>query len=118
MMEATVILAKCPKKKLMYGMRTQKMSDGDWWRTWAFPIDERRANNEGYDAAKIQGNLYQTEGYPGCPYCGTFQFVQCGSCHRISCWNGETRLKCGWCGIVMDSIVTTTDKFDVSGGDM
>lgn len=117
-MEAAVILAKCPKRKLIYGMRTQKLSDGDWWRTWAFPVDEHKANYEGYDVTKVQGNLYHTDEYPGCPYCGTKNFVQCNTCHKISCWGGETRLICEWCGNDMDNIVSSTEKLDVSGGDI
>ena len=66
-MDAAVILAKCYKTKKMYGMRSQKMNDGDWWRTWAFPIDEKRAHGEGYDTTIVQGNMYHTEEYPGCP---------------------------------------------------
>ena len=42
--EAAVITAKCSKGKRTYGIRIQKMEDGDWWRTWAFPIDEKRAS--------------------------------------------------------------------------
>ena len=117
-MEAAIILAKCYKKNQAYGIRTEKMSDGDWWRTWAFPMDVRRAQKEGYDVTKVQGNLYETEEYPGCPYCGTKSFVQCGKCLKISCWNGETSLKCPWCGNDMDNIISTTEKFDVSGGDI
>lgn len=117
-MEAVVILAKCPKRNLMYGMRTQKMSDGDWWRTWAFPVDEHRAHSEGYDVAEIKGHLYVTEEYPGCPYCRTTSFVQCYQCHKLSCYNGEARLTCKWYGNVMDNIVTRMEKFDVSGGDV
>ena len=93
------------------------MEDGDWWRTWAFPINESRASSEGYDMTKIQGNLYSTEDYPGCPHCGTSGFVQCGKCGKLSCWNGETTMKCNWCGVQLENIVTTENGFDVSGGD-
>ena len=117
-MEATVILAKCSKAKRTYGIRIQKMEDGDWHRTWAFPVDEKRACNEHYDETSVQGNLRATEKYPGCPYCGTKGFVQCGSCHKISCWNGESRMTCPWCGNDMVDIAPATKKFDVSGGDV
>lgn len=117
-MDAAVILAKCLNRNRTYGIRTQKMKDGDWWRTWAFPIDEKRAKKERYDETKVQGNLYETEEYPGCPYCGTMDFVQCNKCLKISCWNGERRMRCPWCGNDMGNIVEATDKFNVSGGDM
>ena len=116
-MEAAVLLAKC-KDKRTYGMRIQRMSDGDWWRTWAFPIDERRANKEGYGVTKAQGNLYVTDEYPGCPYCGTNGFVQCNSCKKLSCIKDEKKLICPWCGNNMDNIVYTTEKFSVTGGDI
>ena len=117
-MDAAVILAKCYKTKKMYGMRSQKMNDGEWWRTWAFPIDEKRAHGEGYDTTIVQGNMYHTEEYPGCPYCGTKNFVQCNKCRKLSCWNGETRLTCLWCGNDMNNIATATEKFNLSGGDI
>lgn len=117
-MNAAVLLAKCSKRNSIYGIRTQQMADGDWWRTWAFPIDEKRAGKEGYDVTSVQGNLYTTKTYPGCPYCGGTNFVQCNSCHKISCWNGEESLKCPWCGTLMTNIVVTTEKFNVSGGDI
>lgn len=117
-MEAVVILAKCTKGNRTYGMRTQKMSDGDWWRTWAFSVDDKRAHKEGYDVTPIQGNLYHTEDYPGCPYCGTMNFVHCNVCHKLTCWNGETRIICPWCGNDMDNIVPATEKFNLSGGDV
>lgn len=116
-MEAVVILARCSVNKLMFGMRTQKMADGDWWRTWAFPINEQRAHNEGYDKTSIEGSLYYTESYPGCPYCGKKGFVQCNKCHKLSCYNGELRLRCAWCGNDMRDI-TIKKEFNLTGGDI
>lgn len=117
-MEAAVILCKCYRTKKTFGMRTQKMSDGDWWRTWAFPIDDRRASSEGYDRTPVKGNMFRTEEYPGCPYCKSYNFVQCNSCHRLTCWNGETSSQCRWCNNPLNNIVTATEKFDLSGGDI
>ncbi len=116
-MEATVIIQKCPSNHRFFGVRTQKMNDGDWWRTWSFVIDERRAHREGYDETPILGNLYETEDYPGCPYCGSHNFVVCVHCKRISCWNNESRFKCSWCSRE-SNVVTATEKFNLSGGDV
>ena len=117
-MEAVVILARCSANKLMFGMRTQKMSDGDWWRTWAFPLDEHRARKEGYDLTPIQGNLYFTESYPGCPYCGTKSLVHCNICHKLTCWNNESHLRCAWCGNNMRKISQMKEKLSLMGGDI
>lgn len=117
-MEAAVLLAMCNKKKAVYGIRTQKMNDGDWWRTWAFSIEERRGKSEGYDITPVKGNLNETDDYPGCPYCGTHAFVQCGNCHKISCYNGENKLTCLWCKHEMKNFTTATEKFSLAGGDI
>ena len=114
-MEANILLFKCPKEKQIFGVRVQKMSDGDWYRTWAFKIKPNNAKNEGYDKTMVQGNMYATEEYPGCPHCGAIGFVQCGHCQKITCWNGETSMVCQWCGTTMNDIVTATDKFSISG---
>ena len=60
MVEAVVVLMKCTKGNQLYGVRTQKMKDGDWWRTWAFPIDKKRARREGYDITKVNGSMNST----------------------------------------------------------
>jgi hypothetical protein len=117
-MKASVVLIRCSKSKRIFGARTQKMDDNDWWRTWAFPIDEGKARREGYDSETVNGNLNCTKEYPGCPYCGTKGFVQCPSCRRLSCWSGEKSMDCQWCGKHMGPINVSTKKFTVSGGDL
>lgn len=114
-MEAKVLVFMCSKTKQPYGVRTQRMEDGDWWRTWAFKVNSQIASNEGYDRNQIQGNLYSTNDYPGCPYCEAKEFVQCGHCQKISCWHHEIVLTCPWCGFKMDNIVSATEKFSVTG---
>ncbi len=115
-MEANILLVKCPSKRKGFGVRIQKMNDGDWWRTWAFKLNAEQAQSEGYDETQVQGNLNATNEYPGCPHCGTKGFVQCGQCKKISCWNGESSLPCLWCGNNLTNMVTATSKFDVRGG--
>ena len=112
-MEANVLLFKCTKSKRAYGVRIQKMRDGDWYRTWAFKLSEGSAKREGYDRSVIKGNLYATEEYPGCPYCGCQGFVMCGHCQKIACWDGESSYTCPWCG-TKSNISTAEDMFTVT----
>ena len=114
-MEANVILMKCRKTGQTFGVRVQKMEDGDWYRTWAFPISNKMAVKEGFDKTQINGSLYDLEGFPGCPYCGEKAFVQCGYCNKISCYSGEKSVRCQWCGKMMKRI-KNSESFDVSGG--
>ena len=131
-MAASVILAKCEDGRT-FGIRVEKR-ENDWVRTWAFPIDEGKAKREGFDKNTVNGSLQATSGYPGCPYCGTFEFVQCG-CGKISCYH-ESRtersverkpdkksgnkhdrvsFRCPWCGRVAKEI-ETVESFHVKSG--
>lgn len=112
-MDASVVLIKCTRAKKLFGVRIQLMDDGDWWRTWAFKIDDRYVKNEHYDTNRVVGNLFPTEEYPRCPYCEANAFVQCGNCQHLSCWHGEKSLMCG--ETLMFSIVSTTDKIEIAG---
>lgn len=114
--EATVLLFKCDRAKRSYGVRVEKSNDGDWWRTWAFPVDEKQEKNENYAQQKVVGNFDCLKDYPGCPYCKESGFMACGGCGKISCWRddlGDT-VTCQWCGAVC-SVSVSSDKFDVSG---
>ena len=113
-MEANVVLAKCSTHNQLFGIRIEKR-DGDWVRTWAFKIDEKKAKNEGFDQIQVTGSLNTDPGYPGCPYCGASGFVRCGVCGKISCWTGSLAAYCYWCNTPMEGIATA-DSFDISSG--
>lgn len=51
------------------------MRDGDWYRTWAFKLNDKLAKREGYELQSISGSLIATEDFPGCPYCGAHSFI-------------------------------------------
>lgn len=50
------------------------MEDGDWYRTWAFPLNEKNVSHEGDNQTRIHGSLKTIDGYPGCPHCGAKAF--------------------------------------------
>ena len=116
-MNATVILQKCGRTGKTFGIRVQQMDDGEWYRTWAFPIDEARAGREGYSGTKINSILPETPEYPGCPYCGSKGFFYDYNCGKISCYYGETHVTCPWCGGDYD-VGPVDRKLDFSGGDL
>lgn len=115
-MEAKVILMKCPETKKVYGVRIEKY-EGDWYRTWAFPLDSRKAAHEGYDREKITGNLYPADEYPGCPYCKSVKFITCGTCGKLSCDSGKKVVQCPWCG-TRGRIMTIEKEIEFGVGDM
>ena len=54
---ATVVMAKCQRSKLPFGIRMEKKKDGVWYCTWAFKLSEKAAANEGYSATPISGRV-------------------------------------------------------------
>lgn len=113
--EANVVLAKCRKSKKMYGIRIERRTDNVWYCTWAFPISEKGASNEGYDNVMISGRVDTDAEYPGCPYCGGTGWVSCGNCKKLTCWsNSERYFTCTWCGASGE--VTAAEEFDLKGG--
>lgn len=99
MPEATVALCKCGEAHKIYGVRFEKIRDGQWKYTWAFPMKESSAKREGYDSTTIAGMIEPDKEYPGCPYCGSKYFMIC-SCGKLNCnlAIGNT-FTCNWCGI-------------------
>ena len=120
-MDATIVLAKCPKVNRIYGVRLQKEELQDiWHETWAFPIDEKRAAAEGYDATSLDGGILIDSEYPGCPYCGGRYHVFCNTCGKPTCWNEKEQMTCAWCGSqITDIAFRDNAKFHfISGNDI
>jgi hypothetical protein len=97
--EAKVSLANCREAKKSYGVRLEKIPSG-WKYDWAFPLSAERAKTEGYGSTRIEGAIQADSAYPGCPYCGAKNFIVCGSCGRLNCYNTKKNtFTCGWCGV-------------------
>lgn len=97
--EAQVALAKCNESRKIYGVRMEKSSLG-WMYNWAFALSDKRAKAENYEGTVIEGKIFPSSDYPGCPYCGTRFFVICTSCRRLNCNNTSSgkAFVCNWCG--------------------
>lgn len=113
--EANVVMSKCRKSHRTYGIRIERRNNNIWYCTWAFPLSEKGASNEGYGNTMISGVVDTDPEYPGCPYCGGPGWVSCGKCGKLTCWgNEETNFKCAWCG--NSGEVVASEKFDLRGG--
>lgn len=96
-MEVVILIAKCNDCGKLYGIRVEKMNNGGWQNTWAFPLSDKNAKTEKYDSF-IEGKISLNPNYPGCPYCKSEAFFKC-SCGKLSCWDGySSEAKCSWCG--------------------
>ena len=96
---AEVMLCKCPTTGKTFGIRVEKIDFDLWLQTWAFPVDEMIAKREGYKTSLIIGKITSSNDYPGCPYCGSRNWIHCGNCNNLTDDNhGAVKFKCGWCG--------------------
>lgn len=111
--EANVILARDMKSHRMFGIRVEKRRDNVWYCTWAFPITETHASNEGYGSTMISGKVKYDSKYPGCPYCGRKSWVECGKCGKLTCYD-DCFYTCAWCG--NSGMVIVREEFDLQGG--
>jgi hypothetical protein len=111
-MEANVILAKCDNTGNLFGVRVEKRN-GDWFRTWAFKIDEKSAKSEGYDKVRLTGSFFADPEFPGCPHCGTDGFYICGKCGKMNCWSEGNNVTCKWCG--SRGVLEEAESFDIDG---
>lgn len=117
-MKATVILQKCTYTQKLFGVRIQQMDDGEWYRTWAFPIEEASAKRERYDATKIMSILPADPEYPGCPYCGSKGSFYDSNCGKLACYRGESSITCPWCNMTYDDLGPIKEKVAFTGGDL
>ncbi|MDR1830527.1 MAG: hypothetical protein LBQ76_07140 [Candidatus Fibromonas sp.] len=113
-LKAEVVIARCAKTKKTYGIRVEQRKN-DWIRTWAFPIDEKKAKHEGFDANTVSGSMKATDDFPGCPHCKAMGFVLC-SCKKIGCDGGiiKNLYNCPWCGNRYE--LQAAENFNISGG--
>ena len=93
-----IVAARCGQTAKGFGVRFERSGEVRWSATWAFALNERAASREGYDRSEISGTIELGPSYPGCPHCAKSAIVRCGTCGKVSCWNGETRVvTCPWC---------------------
>ena len=94
-----IVLARCYKSKMGFGMRFERFKPLEWTATWAFAVQDAAAKREGYDRTKITGAFLFDPAFPGCPHCRVKSFWLCENCQKVACCDGETRsVTCPWCG--------------------
>ncbi|MEY4568138.1 MAG: hypothetical protein RLY14_3108 [Planctomycetota bacterium] len=112
MPNVAIVIAVCKNSANTMGIRFEEHTRSHWVADWAFKIKASSASKEGYDRTRIVGTFHFSESFPGCPYCGSSNFVQC-SCGTLLCYNlGNKQFrctKCGMTGYVSDDSVTSLD---------
>ncbi len=111
-----VIMASCQQTKLPFGITVRNVHN-NYEFYWAFKISQSSARKEGFDRNKVNGNIFNSAEFPGCPHCGAISWFQCGKCRKFVCMRPEQKIvKCPECG--NEGEVYVSDNFDISGGAM
>lgn len=112
--EAFVVTAICDESKKTYGITVDSEGLGQYVFHWAFPIDSEKAHREGYDVKSVHGSVSIDKNFPGCPYCGSRDFIFCGNCGSVMCYHGQRRSTCLKCGCSGE--VSSVEGVDLKGG--
>ncbi len=113
---ASVVLCRCRHSRELYGIRAEKCNADTWLFTWSFKIKETSAKREGYDSNYVSGQINHSDEFPGCPYCESHSWFQCGACGKLTCCLPDPQYtKCAWCG--NEGECQTAEHFDISGID-
>lgn len=115
-MEALIVVSRCSQTKGSFGIRMQRNGAGSWLMTWAFKLSEKRASEEGYGSSMVSGSILTSNVYPGCPYCSSESWVQCGRCGKLTCHHYTQAKKqtftCAYCG--NHGEITIANSFDIN----
>lgn len=111
--DGLVVAAMCGNERRHFGI-TAIRQGRDYVFTWAFRLSEGSLKREGFDKNKVKGNVIMSEKFPGCPYCGRKNWVQCGACGKFVCAADDIKyFKCPACG--NEGEVSLSESFDLSG---
>ena len=115
---ALVMPAYCSKTGKMYGIRTEQIGPDEWVQTWTFELSEATARQEKFDGTQINGKIYMSDSYKGCPHCGAKGWYRCNSCGAIGCL-GETdeTATCPKCHEYLTGFTPVDTWSDLKGGD-
>lgn len=111
--DAFAILAICGESKKSYGITVDRNGLNQYVFHWAFPIDAEKAHHEGYDEKSVHGSVTLDKNYPGCPYCGSRNFIVCSNCGTVMCYHGQKKFTCLKCGCSGE--VSSVESVDLKG---
>lgn len=111
--QAFAVMAQCSETKQPFGITVDPQ--GHVMKlVWAFKMSAQQGHRERFDERHVSGSIALDPNFPGCPYCGSKQFVVCGNCGTVSCYHGQELFTCPSCGI--RSTVEQTESIDLKGG--
>lgn len=98
--EAVFLPINCVNAHRTFYARYDFAYDGAWVLTYGLkdiPLDVSGGSKSG-EGREIDLSNSRTGPQYRCPYCGNTSFVQCGACHKLTCYSGNGNFACDHCG--------------------
>ena len=89
--EMIAVMCRCGKSEKLFGVRFDTDNGKDWEAAWAFPLKEGADKREKGYSVSVKGNFTISTDYPHCPHCGNPSVFLCGTCGKLTCWDGITK---------------------------
>lgn len=98
--EAVFIPINCVSTHKTFYARYDYAYDNKWVLTYglkSIPSDSSGGISTG-NMSKIDMSNTRVGPQYKCPYCGNYDFVRCGRCHKLTCYSGSGKFVCDHCG--------------------
>lgn len=107
-----ILVNRCSQKGTMYLSKFARENDA-YVGAGAWLVDEKEYKRlGGGEGGAAQIDTGRLSDLPECPVCGNTGLVHCGECGGLSCMSeGQTYLKCPWCG--NESGINYRDNFSI-----
>lgn len=97
--KAVFVPAKCSITNRDYYVRYDYGADGRWVLTYGVvPTDINPAERNNSPITSIDLSNSRTGPQFKCPHCGNRDFVKCGRCGELTCYDGSGSFTCKHCG--------------------
>ena len=91
--------AKCAKNKATFYIRYDLAADDVWCQTYGLKELPPKGEGGGYSVGGGQHDISSSRTGPQykCPWCGDVNFVRCGKCHKLTCYDDSGTFHCAHC---------------------
>lgn len=107
--------AKCRTNKKNFYIRYDFAADGLWCQTYGLKELPPKSEGGGYSVGGGQHDISEARVGPQyeCPWCGNTNFVRCGKCQKLTCYDNSGYFECAHCSN-KGKVTGHIDNIDVS----
>lgn len=90
--------AKCIRNKQDFYIRYDFAADDRWCLTYGVKTLPSGENSVSSSGKQVDISNCRTGPQYKCPWCGSKDFVRCGRCAKLTCYDGSGTFTCAYCG--------------------